>query len=320
MDLLFNELSLHKQFSDLESFHQALARLMAMRSAAKRFGREVSCQGQVLDTYPIHGVGMRQAIMRLANRDQRSATLAWLNRTGPFWDAPRAHSPAELLECRGNVVTEFAVGEAAYRKLHSIDCGLISIRPSDWMYSPVVVAWIREAEDLENLETEVENWSTPDELESALEEKMPPIRSWDDVKVVGATRFRRLVFADDCFEPLIGVPFAKSAANRFLVLLNILDRYARSLDRSGRRTPEAQQIYKDSFMGDNALFSDSSDREKREFRDRLFFRHPNRRRERLSCTWHGKVRHLTLRLHFSWPVEVGGPVYIVYAGPKLTQS
>ncbi|MCY3818840.1 MAG: hypothetical protein OXH52_05670 [Gammaproteobacteria bacterium] len=38
----------------------------------------------------------------------------------------------------------------------------------------------------------------------------------------------------------------------------------------------------------------------------------------LFCPWHGKVSRLTLRLHFSWPVEAGRPIYVVYAGPKIT--
>lgn len=319
MDLLFNELSIHKQFPDFDSFWQALARLMAMRKAAKRFGREVSCQSQVLNTYPIRGVGMRQAIMRHTDLDQRRATLAWLDRKGPFWDAPRSHSPSEWLVCRGNVVTDFAVGEAAYRKFNGVDCALISIKPSDWTFSPVEVTWIREAEEMEDRETQIQNWLTPCELEAALVEAMPPIGSWDDVKAAGATRFQRLVFTEESFEPLIGVPFAKSAADRFLVLFNILERYMQSLDQSGRRTPESQRIYEGYFVGDNALFSDSTDREKREFRDKLTFLHPNSPRDPLFCTWHGKVRHMTLRVHFSWPGEIGEPVYVVYAGPKITK-
>ena len=319
MDLLFNELSIQEQFSDIDSFRKALARLMAIRTAARRSGREVSCQSQALDTYPIRGIRLRQAIMRLADRDKRRATLAWLNRTGPFWDVPRLHGPDEWLESRGQVVTDSAVGEAAHRMLHGIDCGLISIAPSDWTFSPVVVTWIREAEGLENLKTLVDNWFALDALEAALEDARPPIGSWDGLRAESAKRFSELVFTDNCFEPLVGVPFSKSAAERFLVLLKILDRYAQSLDRSGQRTLEAQQIYENYFMGANALFSDSSDREKREYRDRLTFVHPNRRRRSLFCTWHGKVRHMTLRLHFSWPVEVGESVYVVYAGPKITK-
>ena len=69
------------------------------------------------------------------------------------------------------------------------------------------------------------------------------------------------------------------------------------------------------------MFSDSSDKEtrKRRFREALTFPHPGERGSSLFCPWHGKVRHMTLRLHFSWPVRAGRPVYVVYAGPKLTK-
>ena len=78
-------------------------------------------------------------------------------------------------------------------------------------------------------------------------------------------------------------------------------------------------MYQDYFTGDNALFFDSSDDEKRRFREALTFRHPEAPGSFLFCAWHGKVRHMTLRLHFSSPIEPGEAVYIVYAGPKLTR-
>ena len=74
-----------------------------------------------------------------------------------------------------------------------------------------------------------------------------------------------------------------------------------------------------SGSGEEASFSDSSDSEKRGFRARLTFPHPDKPGESMFCTWHGKVRHMMLRLHFSWPVRADEPVYVVYAGPKLTK-
>ena len=59
--------------------------------------------------------------------------------------------------------------------------------------------------------------------------------------------------------------------------------------------------------------------EKRQFQSVLIFAHPDDPGKTLSCTWHGKVSHLTLRLHFSWPVEANKPVYVVYAGSKITK-
>ena len=99
--------------------------------------------------------------------------------------------------------------------------------------------------------------------------------------------------------------------------VRVLKRLA--IDATGVRTPEGQRVYQDYFTGENALFSDSSDNEKRRFGEALTFPHPSEPGNSLACPWHGKVRHMTLRLHFSWPIEPGKPVYVVYAGPKLTR-
>ncbi|MCY4507251.1 MAG: hypothetical protein OXG35_09860 [Acidobacteria bacterium] len=318
MEILVNDRSLHEQFHDVGSFRDALARLMAMRSAARRFGRDVHCHRALLTASPIPGVVMQQAIGRLAVDKQRAA-MVWLTRSGPFWDDLRRHGPGDRLECGGRIVTNSAVGEAAFRALHGADCGLISFTPSDWDYSPVDVTWRREDQGADNRSTALRNWRSAPALEAGLRDTAPPLRSWDDLRQAAAIRFESLTCTEDCFEPLSGVPFAKGAGDRFLVLLDILDRFARSFDRSGPRTAEGQRIYQDYFTGDNAPFSDSSDDEKRNFREALTFRHPNEPGGSLFCPWHGKVRHMTLRLHFSWPVRAGRPVYVVYAGPKLTK-
>ena len=128
------------------------------------------------------------------------------------------------------------------------------------------------------------------------------------------------MFADNCFEPLTRFPFAKGAAERFVVLLGILDRLACAFDADGVQTPEAQQIYENYFKGKNALFSDSSESEKSKFRNELMFPHPGEPGKSLFCTWHGKVRPMTLRLHYWWSRKSGDPVYVVYAGPKITKQ
>ena len=84
------------------------------------------------------------------------------------------------------------------------------------------------------------------------------------------------MFADNCFEPLARVPFAKGAADRFVVLLDTLDRLACAFDADGVQTPEAQQIYENYFKSENALFSDSSEPEKSKFRNELTFPPPGR--------------------------------------------
>ena len=114
MDLLANDLSIHRQFHDMSSFRDALTHLMAMRNAARRFGREVCCHRAFLTVEPMQGVLMQKALGRLASSEQRAA-MAWLTRGGPFWDDLRRHGGNDCLECQGEVVTDSAVGEAAFR-------------------------------------------------------------------------------------------------------------------------------------------------------------------------------------------------------------
>ena len=266
------------------------------------------------------GVSLQQAIGRFAESERRSA-MGWLTRDGPFWDDSRSHAADEYLECRGDIVTDSAVGEAAYRTLHGVKCSLASVVPSDWDFSPVEVLWRREAEGLADRSTALDNWRDPNSLQEILRDAVPTVRSWADLQFFSPIRFRNLTFAGDCFGPLAGRPFVKSAADRVLVLLDILDRFADAFDANGERTPEGHQIYQDYFTGikDNAWFSDSSDSEKRDFRHRLTFASPDDPEKSLLCTWHGKERRMTLRLHFSWPVRASEPVYVVYVGPKLTK-
>lgn len=290
---------------------------MIMRNAARRLGQEVSCHRGFLTAKPGPNMTMQQALGRFTKNQQRAA-MGWLTHGGPFWDDLPRHGPDDYLECRGEVVTGSAVGEAAYRKLHAAECALISVTPSDWNFSPVEVTWQRE--DVSDQQTDLNNyWRDVSKLEEMLHDAALPIQSWDDLRAASTIRFNGLTFAGNCFKPLADLPFVRSTAERFLVLLDILDRFTRAFDTNGIRTREGQQIYQDYFAGDNALFSDSSVSEKNRYRKELTFSHPNDPRQFLFCPWHGKEHHLTYRLHFSWPIEAGKPVYVVYAGPKITK-
>ena len=321
MELLVNELSVHGQFHDGASFRDALSQLMAIRGTAGRFGWKVQCHREFLSAKPMPDTPMQQAIGRLGLAvEERRAVMSWLSKAGPFWDDVRRHGGDDWLECDSKIVTDTAVGEAAFRTLHGVNCGLVSFSPSAWERTPVEVTWRRKAEELDDRSANLENWWNATVLKETLHKKAPPICSWDDLRKVSGNRFKSLTFAADCFVPLKGVPFAKSAAERFCVLLNTLDRLARAFDAAGERTAEGHRICQDHFMGDQTWFSDSSDSEKQKFRQGLTFKHPGNPESTLFCTWHGKASYSTLRLHFSWPIEAGKPVYIVYAGPKITKQ
>lgn len=321
MEIFVNDLSIHGQFQSTADFHAAFARLTAMRAVAQSFGRELYCNQALLAAEPAPGKTLQQALQGL-DKDKLRSAMRWLTKGGPFWDENRRHGSGEWLECSSKVVTDSAIGEAAYRALHGVQCGLVSVTPSDWGFSPVVVSWRREEEGVNDPSAALENWWDAADLENGLLVAEPPINSWDDLRnALTGERFANLVFADNCFKPIVKHPFAKSSAARIHFLLDILDRFASAFDEAGERTHEGHWIYRNFFTGENAWFSDSSESEKndRVFRQKLTFPDPDHPGETLFCPWHGKARHMTLRLHYHWSGKAGEPVYIVYIGPKLTR-
>jgi hypothetical protein len=316
VDLLVNDLSIHGQFSDLSSFRLAIDRVMAMRRIARRFGRDLYCHRNVAHAQVAPTLAMPSAIQALGV-DVRRALMQWLTRQGPFWEDIRLHGRDDYLECRGEVVTDSAVGEAAYCSFHGFERHLVSLVPSSWQLTPVPVTWVTDADAVRAVE--IDNHWDPDRLEAVLQRAPVPLESWKHLARVATTRCPGLTFASDSFEPLDGHPFGPGPAERILVLLEKLHTFKGCCDEQGRRTPEGQRLYQDHFTGDKAWFSDSSDSDKQDFRAKLTFRHPTAEGEFLFCPWHGKVKTPQFRIHFSWPVSADQPLYVVYVGPKITK-
>ena len=260
---------------------------------------------------------MREAAPRALDKDKLRAFMGWLDRHGPFWEDVRQHSgDDDLLECNGEMVTDTAVGEAAYCIIHGIARSLVSLKPSFWLISPLSVNW----HDNGHVRSiEVLNYWDPDEVEAALGSAPVPLGSWGDLEAVARIRCPDLTFSPDSFDPLKGHPFGKGAAERLLLRLNILHDLMNCFNELGEWTPEGHSLYQKHFTGDKAWFSDSSNTEKVEFESALTFPHPTNAGERLLCTWHGKVKTPQLRIHFSWPIRANEPLYIVYVGPKITK-
>ncbi len=245
--------------------------------------------------------------------------MQWLTRHGPFWEDSRVHNPDDYLEFNGEIVTDTAVGEAAYCCYHGLHRHLVSFVPSLWEFSPVSVTWMPNADAVQRVEV-TNHWNV-EGVEAALRAAPIPLATWKQLERVAVSLCPNpnLSFLADSFEPLLGHPFVPGAAERILVLLETLHRFRSSRDEHGQRTPEGQRLYQDHFTGDKAWFSDSSESEKRDFRAELTFRHPTSAGQSLFCSWHGKVKTPPIRIHFSWPVPADQPLYVVYVGPKLTK-
>ena len=314
MQLLVNDLSLHGQFSDLSSFRDAINRVVSMRQLARRFGRTLYCHRNMTNAQVTRDLSLFQAVQQL-RVDEKRALMPWLTHYGPFWDDTRAHGSDDYLECKGNVVTDTALGEAAYLSLNGMERRVLSVTPSAWEVSPLQVEWVRESREPVDV---INHWDH-DALESALQAAPTPVASWKQLAAVAGERCPNLTFSADSFDPLDGHPFVEGAAQRVLILLETLQRFRTCVDEKQERTVEGQRLYQDHFTGDKAWFSDSSETEKNIFRTRLTFRRPNTEGDSIFCPWHGKVKTPQLRIHFSWPVPAGAALYVVYVGPKITR-
>ena len=290
---------------------------MGIRKTAQRYGRELHCHRNTLNAQVTQSMSVLQAIQRLA-RDERRSVMQWLTRHGPFWDAARQHRPDDYLECNGQIITDTAVGEAAYRCLDKIETSLVSLIPSSWNFSPAVVEWRKSDEEAETVE--VVNYRDAGTLETDLRTASPQITSWEMLANMSEDRCTQLTFSSDCFDSLKGYPLISKAAQDILNRLEMLNQLKTCFDAEGRRTAEGHRLYKVYFTGERAWFSDSSLTEKRDFRTEMTFPYPAPPQESLFCPWHGKVNyHPPLRIHFSWPITAVNPVYVVYVGPKITR-
>ena len=283
MELFFNDLSIHGQFPDLKTFHSAVQRIMNIRNIIKQFGRELYCHRQVASMQVTRDKKMQQAVQYLS-RDQRRPWMQWITQHGPFWEDLRKHGGGDYLECNGKIVTDKAVGEAAYCLFHGIECGLISITPSDWHSSPLLVVWHDNANEQS---VHLTNYWDAETLTKVLETANKPLQSWEELEKTAKNRCPELTFSPESFEPLRGHPFVKSAAYQLLERLAILQKFKNCFDENGKRTTQGQEIYQKHFTGKNknAWFSDSSDTEKAKFKKDLTFSHPLEIAEPLFCPW-----------------------------------
>ena len=289
---------------------------MAIREVARRFGRELQCHRyNVINRRVTRDLKIPEVIRDL-DMDSRRVLMQWLTRHGPFWEDIQQHTGDDWLEYNGEIITDTAVGEAAYCLFHGIDRALVSIDPSSWLISPLSVDWYEKESAKRSID--INNYWDANNLEQYLATIPAPLKTWKDLEEVARRRYPDLTFSKNSFEPLEGYPLGK-VAERLLSRLAVLHDLKNCFDKNGQMTPEGLTIRQKYFTGANSWFSDSSATEKTKFKNKLTFPHPANPEEFLFCTWHGKVKTSQLRIHFSWPIRANTPLYIVYVGPKKTK-
>ena len=188
MELMLNELSIHEQFYSSSKLREAIGRIMMMRNIARRYGREVYCHRSALYRTARPGT----PLVQMLSREQRSATMQWLTRQGPFWDDTPRHDPNEWFECNDEPVTEAGLAEAAYCSTIGMDRRMVSLAPSVWEYSPITVTWCRD--DTTSTDVDLGNYWDPPELEADLRQADPAIESWRQLEAVSRQRCSAVEF------------------------------------------------------------------------------------------------------------------------------
>ena len=218
LELLVNDLSFHGQFSNIVEFRKSLERLMQMKMMARRFEIEVYSHRNMVMVCIMPDMPM-QKVLQLFSKSQRLSLLSWLSKR-PFWDEERSHGPDDYLEYNDRIVTDTAVGEAAYCCLRNVERHLVSLTPSAWDLSPVEVKWYRNDNDFETVT--IPNYRRPDDLEATLR-RIPDIVSWDALRQAASIRCPHLNFTANSFEELRRYAFNRRVAEDLLRRLEILE-------------------------------------------------------------------------------------------------
>lgn len=321
MDFLFNDCSVHEQFNSHESFFQAAESVLKMREAIKRAGHEIYCHRNLRGAFVSPGVCMPEAVQRM-RRDTRQIWLTWLTKGGPFWDEVRQHGSDEWLEVENEIlVTDTAVGEAAYCLCNGLERELVSLSPSNWNRHPIAVEWRANATTRSRVN--VSNYWHLNALSQRLSTIAPTFSSWDSLE----KHLRRTCFAtcfSDEFLQMRKYPYVKSVAEGINILLQALNKLSDGIDDQGRRTADAELVYETYFTGADPYCTDESTSNKSKYENRMTFPDPTGSGAMLFCPWHGKVNspssYPPIRIHFAWPINQRGSLVVPYVGKKLTMD
>ena len=309
-EFFLNERSLHGQYEGLDNFLKALRVVMTARRFIERDGFRLYCDARIRLRPVIGDTVFEQAVRTSGNKELISGVLAWLSKAGPFWAAEQHHSPDDLFGCHDDDVTDSALAEAASRHSADTPCHLLCFVSPRWNYTPVVVAWTRTYGEVD---VPLDNfWELPP-LEQCLKATAPPLEDWPALLVWALRACTNLLLSKDVIAPILREPFSHAAACDIQMLLRILNEISACHDAEGALNSRGLELLGKFFQGHHARFTDEAP--SADFQ----FIHPLRK-EKVLCSWHGKVRlGRQYRIHFEWPKPRGALLWVSYIGQKLTK-
>lgn len=318
--LFLNELSL-EGMADLEALRLALAAVIAARRGSANLARILYCSRNTGQVQAIYGQPLLMSLQQFP-KEERTAILQWLGRSGPFLDDERQEVDQDLYHLYGAEVTDIGPGEAARQQQRGTDGRLFSFvhrEDVDFRTTPLPV--VHGFPDQPLAEVLVPNLHDLSAAKAVADAADPEPRSWGELLDISRRRFGRLLIGRHCDEVLAPLPFYSTVARRTLELLRVLDALMEQIDTEGALTAPGKALRQDHFVGGKAWFTGESDENQRLFAAEMTFPDPDDPSRRIQCFWHGKIKTPQFRIHFEWPLPTGArTLKVVYIGPKISKK
>ena len=316
MEWILNDLSLEKAYTNLSEFADDLLKLLKVRASSSQIKSSLLCNRGLGQVEVSHGISFIKAVQKTLRRDERQLLLVWLDHNGPFWTDDREFNQDDYFEYQGTDVTDRGLGECSRRVINDKQITSVSMGKG-FLHTPLDVT--HGIEDSPIATINVHNVWTRGQLKKSLTDAEKKPTSWQSLLEISRERYSNLIFSEDLLTQISSSPFNTCVADRFFDLCSALEKVIKSRDEGRSFTGETHQLVEKFFHGDKAWFSDETDNDKRDFRDRLKFKdcHDG---EWKTFTFHGKIKTPQTRVYFEWPLTPDmEKIQIVYFGPKITK-
>ena len=315
-----NDASLQAQFVDLTQFESTLRDLLAARSRVPAVMQNLYTTRSLQEALAAPEVTVRQFLHRCRDRDLRTATFVWLDRSGPFVDDDQMEEEDDYFEYADIEITATGLGEAARRIKGGEDCAAYSFEGGavNFAVNPLEVDHGLPEERYGRYAV-ANHWQSHALIAQALAIG-PAITSWQALVESARARFTNLEIADLHENAMLSrEPFEASVRDRAFALMGMLDAYMTGRGEDGAEGPASKSVIDTHFKGKRALFTGESATNEAKFKREMTFVGPDRRE--IFAPWHGKISHRFFRMHFEWPLSPEqSRLTILYLGPKITKS
>lgn len=318
MEWHINDLSLNGQFPSPQDFRVALETLLQLRQRDPLLRDNLYSSRRLSECPVTANMNLREAVTATQDKTFISLVLAWLGKSGPFWEEDRQPNGDDYFEFQGKDITNQGLGEAARRRLAGRSSNTFSFkRIADFETSPFTVQQGLAEDPLGYIEV-INHWEIF-QLEAELQ-TCRVMNCWEDLAGEMTRIFTSLIFSETVMAKMLATPFSKCVALRVLELLGVLEKIVNESDDAGHFSQTGMEILANHFAGEKAWFTDESNRNKRDFKEDMTFRDPDDATKQIFCPWHGKIKTPQTRIHFEWPRPPGQKkIKILFIGPKITK-